>query len=741
MPNTNWTDALFKNGIEQNYNLSVSGASDKGNYFISGIYNKEKGVYIDNSSELVGARMNADLKINKRIKIGEQLYIWQRTTNPNAESTPNPPFRTLPIMAIYDTSNVRGSWGKSPAGFGGTNPVGGELTYYALIRNFTLQANAFAEVNLPFHLLFRATVGYTAANQTINAFRATYDFGTIQGNESSLEKSYSGFRGLQNNYTLTYDQNFGDHHVVALIGYEQITDKGNYIKARQTNQAIEQPSYTFFQTSNSISTVEGNFDENGLQKSQFARLNYDFAGKYLLSGSIRRDGNFKKFGPGNQYGIFPTISAAWKLSEERFIKAAMPSLSLLKIRGSYGVLGNDNIPDYIFLSTYNRVGAQNFTTNGTRNLGYSLTNIPNRNIKWESIIQSDIAIDGELMNGKIFFTVDWYNKKTNDMLYGLPIPSSSGITSVFFTNIGAVSNKGLEFSAGYNGKKSNLNYRISANAAFNKNKVLNLDNINKNPINSGSNDISGGYGVMTGQSISRTEVGHSFGEFYGFKSIGIYQSDADVTKYPHFDGATPKPGDLRYVDVNNDGKLNDDDRIFIGNPNPNLVYGLNIDLNWKGIDLALLFNGVAGVDVFNGVSPYAQYLFSDGNTTSEVFNASYLGSNKLTNQPAIGHKDNAGTFVSDPYRNYSRVSSNFIEKGDYLKLKNLQVGYTFKQGMFKNIGMRTARLFFMANNVFTITRYSGLDPEILGSVTNRGIDVPNFYPHARTYSFGIDVNF
>lgn len=746
LPDTDWVDALYSVGTEQNYNLSISGATENTNYFVSGLYNKEDGVYLDTSSELYGARLNSEFNLSPRIKVGEQLYVYQRNTNPESD-VQNPPFRSVPIMSIFDETNPVGGFGQAPPGFGGANFVGIERSTIAEEKEFRLQGNVYAEVDLPLNLTFRTTLGYSKTTRADSEFQLRYDFGPVARPNNQLEKEFVDNATILNNYTLTYHQTFGKHSLTLLAGYEQIRNKNNSVRGIQTNQAIE-PNFAFFPTTETEQFVDGGdkkgggFDVNGLLKSQFGRLTYDYANRYLLQASIRRDANFTKFGPGNQYGIFPAVSAGWVVSEEPFFESLKSTMNQFKIRGSYGVVGNDNIPSYQFLSTFDLVNAQDFTPNGERNLGYSQTIIPNPDIKWESIYQTTAAIDMEFLKGKIYSTVEWYNKTTEDMLYGLPVPQSSGITKNLFLNIGSVRNQGFEFLLGFQNQEKELGYDLNFTAAFNENEVLNLDDINENPVNGGGQPS---FGILSRQSLTRTQVGQPFGQFFGLRAAGIYQSDAEAAAGPQFEGETARAGDLRFEDVNGDGILSDDDQTFIGNPNPKFVYGFNFNFNWKGLDLRMLFNGVAGVDLFNVAGTHASYLYQDGNTTDRVFQASFLGDNGLTGQPRLGYLETDGSgnvdFLNDPNGNYTRANSFLVEDGSYVKLKNLQLGYNLPSDVLAPLSIQQLRIFLMANNLFTITDYSGLDPEIGGGVTSRGLDETDRYPQARYFSIGMDITF
>jgi TonB-linked SusC/RagA family outer membrane protein len=770
LADTDWTDALYRDASENNYNLSIAGSSPVVNYLLSGFYNKQKGIYIKNYSNIGGARINTDYKLAPFLKIGEQLAFSQRKTAPPVGSEAqlhNAPFRTLPIIPI---KNANGAWGVVPPGygglqFGGPNPVGAAESADALNYKNNFQGNVYAEVKLPLHLSFRTNISYSYYEESQDYYQARFDFGPVVNNVNSLNRYAIKSSQLLTNYVLTYDQNFGGHAINAIAGFEQISSKYSNINALQSYVGL--PGYSFVQTSQSSSTVSGKNDDNGLIKSFFGRLNYNYKGRYYLTGSIRQDANFTVFGPNKQKGVFSAFSAGWNISEENFFASARSVLSRLKLRGSYGSLGNSNIPPYTYVASYssfagpNGLGSlagANFTPGGPLDIGNTINAIPNPNLHWETIYETNLGLDGEAKNGKIYFTVEYYNRDTKDMLYALPVALSSGYTAPYFTNIGKVNSKGVDLMLGYRGKVSELGFDVSVNGGFNKNKVIDLSGIANDKLFDGYNYYSngdGGFSVMSNQNITITKAGLPFGSFYGYKVTGMFKTDAEAA------AATAQPnakaGDLIFAHDDKNGKtLSPDDRQVIGNPNPKFVYGANIRLNYKGFDASLLFNGVAGVDIFNGVKAYEMYPFADGNTTSKVFGASFLGDNQLTGQPRLGVKNNDGSFTLDPNKNYTSVNSYFVENGSYLKLKNAQVGYTFNAAILQKAGIKTARVFVMANNLFVITKYSGLDPE-LGSaysaaamsgfvgnavgVTTRGLDAVSQYPQVRLYSAGVDINF
>jgi TonB-linked SusC/RagA family outer membrane protein len=762
LPNTDWVKELYRNGVEQNYNLSIAGAAGPAgvaptvNYYMSGVYNNQKGIFITNSSELYGFKLNSDFKLTDRIKVGETIDAYQRSTDPVGYSIDagsslevpqvNAPFRTVPTMGIYDPYNP-GEWAHNPPGFSGISPLAQILTKNRNITSNNVQANVYAEVKLPLSLTFRATLGYTVYNEQGNSYEGPIlvDVGGLQSN--NLFKDFVSYKNLLNAYTLAHDKSYGNHNLNVLIGYEQYQGIYNAVFSHESN--VLPSSFAYLPTSTTVQTIApGGYDPNPLVESEFGRINYNYSGKYFLSASVRRDADYLKFGPGNQAGIFPAASAGWVMTNESFIKKVIPKINFLKLRGSYGEVGNNNINAYLFTSGYTSGGAQGFYGGATSSgavLTYAQSNLANNDVKWETIIESNIGIDGEALHSKLFFTVEYYDKETKDLLYNLPLAPSSGFPN-YTANVGSVDNKGVDILLGYKDHVSELNYTVTFTGSFNKNKVLNLDGTSGQPIFDGNDNYLDGGGKMPNTSLTYTAPGHPFGQFWGLQTNGIYQvNDPRLANAPKVGTYSPKAGDLVYVDRNHDGQITTADDTTIGNPYPKFTYGVNLNLRWKGFDLAILLHGVMGVDIYNGVKPYTESLYLDGNTTSKVFGASNFGNNGVTSQPNIGT-----AAAPDPNGNYSQSSSYFVENGSYLKLQNLQLGYTFSNRLLDKVKIRTARLYVMGNNLFTITKYSGLDPEIgsqnlnsngSGGATSRGIDTPYKYPNVRSYSVGLDFGF
>ena len=749
LPDVNWVNELYQTGTEENYNLSISGSTSSINYYASGIYNKQKGVFLDNASRLAGARLNSDYKIAKWLKIGEQLYAWKKETTPVKTGIVSTPFRTVPTGAPY-SGNPAAPWGSFP-NYQAPNLIAQIKTAKFQFPENSFQGNVFAEVKLPpKYLTFKATFGYTSQNYENNIFRDVYNTAVTPVTINSLYRRIGTYEQFLNAYVLSFDHTYQKHTINLLAGYEQYSNKTSYLQTNAT--AVSGSSFGYILTSGSVLNLSGGFDPNGLVKSTFARANYDFDKKYFASVSVRRDGNFTVFGPEHQYGIFPAASAGWRIDQEPFIKNKYPSISLLKLRASYGELGNSNIAPYQYLTTFKLISYQNYANGAPAEAGYTQETLVNAGVKWENVHETNIGLDGELWDGKFSFTADWYNKTTSDLLYGVPIPPSFGLPGnppTYTVNIGSVRNRGVDLAVAYKNKIREISYSVSITGSFNNNKVLNLDNINGAAIRNGNNNYpDAGNGKWTGQALTYTAAGLPFGQFYGYKVAGIYKTDEEAAAGIQQPNKLAHAGDLIFEDINHDGQITDLDKTVIGNPYPKLTYGATINLNWKGFDIDMLFNGVAGVDIYNGVAPYEMSIYDGGNVTAKIFNASFLGSNGLTNQPRIGIADGNGGFVVDPNHNYSYASSYFVENGSYLKLKNLQIGYNFAGSLLSKAKISNARLFLMGNNIFTITKYTGIDPE-LGSAdlsvnagtTTRGIDVLNKYPNVKIYSIGVDLTF
>ncbi len=751
LPDVDYVDQLFRAGSEQNYQLSASGGGERANYYISGNYQKENGVVIDNDFQRFNFRINSDYKLTKKLKVGESMFIWRASFNDN--ELDGLPFRSVPTMAVRDPDNSFGGWGRQPVGgyFEGANPVANELINHRSDIRSAIEGNLYADYEIIKGLNLRATFAASLIGNRNSRFREAFNYGSLANPNAQYDQAMRTRENYTANAVLTYDKTFGKHELKALAGYEVYREDGTQLEASATGFVVPVANSFDLSSDPSSRLVTNGYGDFPFRRllSQFGRLNYSYAGKYLLTVNIRRDGT-DRFATGRKFGVFPGFSAGWRISEEDFMRS-VPFISNLKLRGGYGTLGIANIGTFQYIATY---GPRNTTglPNGDRVLGFGRDlKLANTDLKWETVQQTDIGMDVSFLNNALNLTVDWYDRQSNDVLYSVPIPQSAGLSGNTFVNVGKIQNRGLELAADYRGKQKDFTYNIAANISFNRNKVLNLDGVNNTPFN--ENTPGGAWNA----SVARTVVGQPFGQFFGFVTEGIYESDAAVTER----GITQRgagQGDLIYKDISGpegvpDGVITNDDRTFIGNPWPAANYGFNIRLGWKGIDLAAQFTGVAGSQVYNGARAYTQSFFGDYNTTADVYNTSFFGDGGLTDQPRIGtFRTNAQgqqIYVRDPNNNYARPSDFFVEKGDFLRLTNLQLGYNLPTTLVEPLRISSARVYFMAQNLLTFTGYSGLDPEITSNVnrngnaavTSRGIDNIATFPRTRLISVGLDLSF
>ena len=751
LPNTNWVDELFDSGKDQNYNLSLSGGNSKMTYFISGNYEREDGVRIDNWFQRYSLRLNSDYRVNKRLKIGESIYLYK--TGENAAEGGGIPFRSVPTMDVYDISNPYGGWGRQPVEgyYEGPNPKASELGRHRTNNDYGINGNVFADLEILTGLNFKTTLSGYIGNNNRSDFEEAYYYGSLSKPEASFSKNFGSGESYMANFVLTYARAFGKHEVKLMAGYEASKGHGTDLYGA-TSQFTVPIAQSFNLSTRSERSASGSIS-NGRGLSQFGRINYGFAGKYLFTANIRRDGS-DKFGKENRWGVFPAFNLGWRISEENFVKNGVPQISNLKIRGGWGILGSDNLNQFLYEPAYDNLDLHSF--DGTiRSTGWGVVKFPNNSIKWEEVRSTNIGFDLGLFNNKLSITTDWYVRNTLDMIYQIQLPLSSGIgkhnsnPDRVPVNLGKIQNKGIEFAVNYNNTYGQLKINLGVNGSFNKNLVEKLSDDNV--------PIYEGQPTPWNASIGRTESGQPMGQFWGFIAEGIFQNDAEIqarnndakqraiangsaepTDEVYYQQKQTGAGDLKYSDIDGDGRITDEDKTYIGNPWPKMLYGFNVNLEYKGFDLGIFLQGAFGNEIYNAARGLTQNLFGDNNTTSDVFAASNFNGNGITSQPRLGF-DESGSYVRDPNGNFKNPSSFFVEKGSYMKLRNLQVGYTLPKAIVGRLRITSARVYLSGQNILTFTKYKGLDPEIGGGVKSQGIDDPGTYPHTRLISFGVEL--
>jgi TonB-dependent starch-binding outer membrane protein SusC len=742
--NTDWMDEMYSPAPEQKYDLSISGGNKVSTYYISAGYLREDGIRRDNWFERYSFRMNSDHKLSKNLKMGEYLYIHKTKDRPTGDGS-GLPYRSIPLMPVYDASRV-GGWAAVPDGFQGGNPVGFAESYIYNNNGWGMEGNVYADWSIIKGLNLRSTVGGYMGGIDNSQFNLRYDYGILKNGVRKLEKNLSRNETITAHLVLTFDRTFGKHGVKAMAGWEAIKGTSSNVDASTEGFPVYyMPSFATSTQNSTSRYADGNYGR-GSQLAQFGRLNYNYAGKYLFQGTVRRDGTNKFIGD-NQYGVFPSFSGAWRLSEENFMKGKFEWLSNLKLRAGWGVLGSiGSVGDFIYQSTYKPINVYSYDGVNTVT-GWGNAKFANSDIRWEKVTTKDVGLDLGLLRNRLSFTVDVYDKETTDMIYTVALPVSSGLGNYngdgfgATINIGKISNRGFEIEANWNDKIGDFSYSVGGNASFNKNKVIQIGD-------KGALIYEGGTFYLN-SSISRTEDGYPMGQFYGYIADGIFQTDAEAAQSAQPDA---RSGDLIYRDINGrdangnltgkpDGKIDDADKTYIGNPWPKCYYGINMSFSYKGFDLKAFFQGQAGVDLFNSTKSIRESFYADWNTTSEIFNTSKFGNTTITNLPSVYQVSNTGEILRDPNGNYKNVSSFFVENGAYIKLQDLQLGYTLPTSLSNRIGLGSARIYIAGSNLFTITKYTGLDPELGGNVKGRGIETDGLYPQTRFVSAGLNLKF
>lgn len=742
LPNTNWVDEIFSgSGIEQLYNLSISGGNENAQFFVSGAYDREEGIMVDNWFERFAVRANSDYKIGERVRIGQSLLVSRTQENPTANNGGDLQsiFRAIPIMPVRDPDNPFGGWGTGPTYFQGPNPLAVQMQNHIRNNISRINGNAYAEVDVVNGLTVRGNIGVNIASVHDESFAEAFNYGALANPISSLSHRSRDSEQINTNLVATYTKSLGKHDFTVMGGYEFFQSDGIDFTATAQEFPINNVRSFALATGAVDISDRSTIDDQYRLQSFFGRINYTFNNRYLLTANIRRDGS-SRFGAANQFGVFPSFSAGWRIIEESFMQD-VGWLSNLKIRASYGVLGSDRIGNYIFSPTYRNsrstyVFDPTGMSGGNKVRGFYLRRFPNQEVKWEQVIQTDIGLDIGFLDGRFNVTADYYIKNTSDMLIGVQLPPSFGVSQSRSNpestqiNIGEVENRGLELTLNYRENVGDWSFDISGNAAWNQNEVRSLSEDQQ--------IFRGGGGHGWAGNINLTEAGQPMGTFFGWISEGIFQTQEEIDE---LNAASPTgvyqnnltgPGDLQFRDVNGDGLINADDRTYMGNPWPAMIYGLNANIAYKGFDFTMFFQGVHNVDIFNANNQYTRNLFTDYNTSVLAYER-WTPENP-TNQPRL--------IAGDPNGNFRRPSSHHVEDGSFLRLRNIQLGYSLPQTVMDNLGMRNARVFVNAQNILTFTNYSGVDPEIgRGNNTDRGIDRYDLYPQTTLISTGVQLGF
>ena len=780
---TDWQDLVFNdNAPVQNHEVSVSGASDKLNYYLSmGFYDQEGivgGNYGQSNYQRLSLRSNniynvydasqernflnkLDVTVNlayTRVKstgisensewgsiLGSALYmspiIAPTVTNKDLADQMHENYE---VTQGYELQrDAAGNYYTIPGTFGSYAEMNNPLALlnmnpsknwsHKFVPKFSFDLQLWD--NLKYH--FNYSVDLSFWGNSAATLSKYYHSGNAKGEHTSASMSWNKGCNWQVENTLTYDKQFGKHTIGVVLGQSAMKNKSDYVGAERWNIINLEKPYMSYTNANVVYEVDADgkligtpvAEFNGWGgpnvehriSSLFGRVSYNYDEKYMLQATIRRDGS-SRFGPNNKYGTFPSVSVGWNIMNEKFMEQTQGWLSNLKFRASWGKNGNDNIGDFQY-TVLNAMGNNVLFGNpAIKQIGSKASTTANPSIKWEESEQTDFGLDFGFFNQALTFTVDYYIKKTNGMLMTMPIPSYVG-ESKPIGNTGDMENKGIEFELGYKWNISDAHFAIKANATYTKNTLKNLGN------ESGFLDYDGVQG-FTGGSLARGSNGMPFPYFYGYKTNGVFQNYNEVNSYVNADGGliqpSARPGDTRFVDINGDGQITSDDRTKIGKGTPDWNFGLNFNADWKGFDFNMFFQGVAGADIFDAT--YRTDVTA-GNYPTYMLNR-WTGEGTSNKYPILRAGDNTNWQVSDLY----------IVDGSYLRLKNISLGYTLPRNLTRQISIERLRFFVMAENLVTWTKYWGFDPEISSGGKSLGID-KGVYPQARIWTVGLNLTF
>lgn len=708
---TDWVDELLRTGVMQNYTVSYSGGNEKSHYYVSGGFLDQSGIVKSVNYRRFTFQSNSDAQVLKWLKFSNNITFSADTKKSGSYNIGD----ALKALPIYPVKNEDGSW-SGPDGnsewYGSTrNPIGPTELNKSQTDGYNFLANLTAELTFTKWLKFKSTFGYDAKFWFIDNFTPKYNWKPTPTEETSRYKSDNkSFTYLWDNYFL-FDHTFAEKHRVGLMaGMSAQWNTNDYLNAQKNVFMFD--NVHEMDNGEEMYAIGGNETEWALL-SYMARVNYSYEDRYLLTATIRRDGS-SRFGKKHRWGTFPSVSVAWRASQEKWFPKN-DYINDLKVRAGYGVTGSQaSVGNYSYLASYNTSVYPFGISSGNQTALVSST-LANPYIHWEEVAQTNIGFDASLFNSRVMFSFDAYLKETRDMLVKASIPITSGFedTTTTYTNAGKVRNQGIEMSLHTINLTGELGWETNVTATYNKNKIKDLNSDVPYYIN----QINNSYVTMLAKD-------YPINVFYGYVTDGIFQNQSEVNTHAVQPGA--EPGDIRFRDLNNDGVINDSDRTVIGNPNPSWLFSMSNSLSYKGFELSVFLQGIAGNKIYNANNIDNTGMAAAYNQTTDVLKR-WQGEGTSNSMPRA--------VFGDPNQN-TRVSDRFVENGSYLRLKNITLSYTFPKQWLQKAQIENARLSLSCENVATITGYSGFDPE----VGINGID-QNRYPISRTFSLGLNFNF
>ncbi|MBK5721206.1 TonB-dependent receptor [Dysgonomonas sp. Marseille-P4677] len=740
---TNWQDEIFSDAAYQgNYDIAFSGGSDKFKYNIMGAHLTQDGLLKNSGFKRTTLRINTELEVIKNLVIGENLMI----TNSKQDIVPEmgaggaiaPALQFDPSVPVYENQEKGIYSGSGELGADLKNPVATlDRSDRKRTRN-RIFGNAYLQYKFLNDFTFKTDLGYDWSSWGERWFVTRVpEAGRASNTNELTQRDWDNSKWMTTN-TLKFDKTIDSHKIMVLGGTSYEAFNSEYTNARGTGFISEEKSQRYLSAATSIAWLQGGREEWAMN-SYFGRLDYSFADRYLLSASFRADGS-SKFSKDNRWGYFPSVSGGWRVSEEAFFEPLKEkAIQNLKIRASWGKLGNQdlgsNYPTKVLIANttdndgYNTV----FGSNEKVGFGRYESNLPNPDLRWEVTTQTDLGLDVSFLN-KFDFGFDYFIKKSSDVLIEIPIPSLVGVDGGKIVNAAEVRNRGFDMNLSYNTKINDLRINTYGNFSTVKNEVLSMGTGSSNMFTS----------AYRGTNITRTRVGEPIAHFYGYKNGGVFKSQEEIDAYVDNKGNKVQPnakvGDLKFLDLNGDGKIDSNDQTNIGSGFPDFTYGFGADLEYKGFDFSFFFQGVAGYDIFNALKYEGMFVDARYNQFAAIMDRYHPVNNPNGNGPRVT--------ISDKNNN-RRMSDYYVDKGDYLRLKTLTLGYTFDRKLSQKLKLQKLRVYFTAQNLLTFTSYKGFDPELGETyaneidnygVTEIGVDRGQF-PQPKTFIMGINVNF
>lgn len=723
-----WFHNIFKKAPRISHSLTASGGTEKSKYLFNLSYLNHKGTMIEAFEKRYSVRINTEFNIGKNVRVGENANIIQRNV-PNVNTgMMTAAYRMSPVVPLRD---IKGNWAGT---FGGPDlgvigqPVAVQTrnTEKDINSTWNIIGNAYAEVDILKDIVARTSIGYNIANTYTQDFTATETENIEKSTQDNMLSVGSSFgKTMTWTNTLGYNRIFDRHKINILLGTEAIKSDSRGVTGGSARFFSEDLNYLVVNNGTMNITANSSISASSLF-SIFGRLDYAFNDRYLLGFTLRRDGS-SAFGPNKRYGVFPSLSLGWRVSEEGFMEN-LTWLNDFKLKGSYGVLGSqNNVSGDNSFSLYRSSLSNTYydITGSSTSIvqGFAQSRIGNLNTGWEENIVSNFGFDATVFNNKLSASLEYYKKSIKGLLFSQPLPAVIlGDATAPTINIGDIQNSGIDASIRYHDNIArDLDFSVGLNFTSYRNKVVHIPDP--------------GYFYSASQyaigNIARNEVGHPVSSFYGYKIIGLFNSQSEIAEAPTQSGAAP--GRFRYQDTDGNGVINADDQVHLGNPNPDFTYGLTLGLTYKGFDFTGIFYGSQGNELYNSLKAYTHFMSSYKEQKSNDLLNAWTPENMNTTIPKV---------EATPSFSTTQVSNSFyVEDGSYLRLKSLILGYNLGPGLLQKLRLSNLRVYAQASNLFTLTKYSGLDPELAGSSASFGIDYGGYPNNETSFVFGVNLSF